>query len=146
MEDPSICSPSPLPNSADFEDWFLTNNFSSSKLVDGTSSLFSFSTEESEVNNLSKTIMLFNDSFSSLSSSSNTTRKIPAAIIIPTGIILYVLSLLTFVGNAMVLHAIRTDKRLQTVSYHALCPPLLEHNVFYQSIFGLFFHPLILFL
>ena len=32
-----------------------------------------------------------------------------------TGIGLYVLSLLTFVGNAMVLHAIRTDKRLQTV-------------------------------
>ena len=37
-----------------------------------------------------------------------------------TGIGLYVLSLLTFVGNAMVLHAIRTDKRLQTVGKHLL--------------------------
>jgi len=35
---------------------------------------------------------------------------------IPTGIGLYVLSLATLVGNAMVLHAIRTEKRLQTVS------------------------------
>ena len=42
--------------------------------------------------------------------------QIPAAIMVPTGILLYILSLLTFVGNAMVLHAIRTDKRLQTVS------------------------------
>ena len=35
---------------------------------------------------------------------------------VATGIALYVLSFLTFVGNAMVLHAIRTEKRLQTVS------------------------------
>jgi hypothetical protein len=34
---------------------------------------------------------------------------------VATGIGLYVLSFLTFVGNAMVLHAIRTEKRLQTV-------------------------------
>jgi hypothetical protein len=40
-----------------------------------------------------------------------------STVVIPTtGIGLYILSLLTFVGNAMVLHAIRTDKRLQTVS------------------------------
>ena len=32
-----------------------------------------------------------------------------------TAVALFVLSLLTFVGNAMVLHAIRTEKRLQTV-------------------------------
>lgn len=32
------------------------------------------------------------------------------------GMGLYLLSFLTFVGNAMVLHAIRTEKRLQTVS------------------------------
>ncbi|XP_013787558.2 histamine H1 receptor-like [Limulus polyphemus] len=32
------------------------------------------------------------------------------------GVSLYALSLLTFVGNAMVLHAIRTERRLQTVS------------------------------
>ena len=37
---------------------------------------------------------------------------------VATGIALYVLSFLTFVGNAMVLHAIRTEKRLQTVSEH----------------------------
>ena len=35
---------------------------------------------------------------------------------IALGTILGILSLLTFVGNAMVLHAVRTDKRLQTVS------------------------------
>ena len=43
-----------------------------------------------------------------------------STVVIPTasGIFLYILSLLTFVGNAMVLHAIRTDKRLQTVRLH----------------------------
>ena len=44
-----------------------------------------------------------------------------STVVIPTtGIGLYVLSLLTFVGNAMVLHAIRTDKRLQTVRKHKI--------------------------
>ncbi|XP_076314951.1 histamine H1 receptor-like [Tachypleus tridentatus] len=38
------------------------------------------------------------------------------AIAVPMGVSLYALSLLTFVGNAMVLHAIRTERRLQTVS------------------------------
>jgi hypothetical protein len=33
-----------------------------------------------------------------------------------TGLVLYVLSFLTTVGNAMVIHAIRTERRLQTVS------------------------------
>jgi hypothetical protein len=33
-----------------------------------------------------------------------------------TGLVLYVISFLTTVGNAMVLHAIRTERRLQTVS------------------------------
>jgi hypothetical protein len=33
-----------------------------------------------------------------------------------TGLVLYILSFLTTVGNAMVLHAIRTERRLQTVS------------------------------
>ena len=32
-----------------------------------------------------------------------------------TGLVLYILSFLTTVGNAMVLHAIRTERRLQTV-------------------------------
>ena len=31
------------------------------------------------------------------------------------GLVLFFLSLLTFIGNAMVLHAVRTDRRLQTV-------------------------------
>lgn len=35
--------------------------------------------------------------------------------VVTTGIGLYILSFITFVGNAMVLHAIRTEKRLQTV-------------------------------
>lgn len=35
---------------------------------------------------------------------------------VPMGIGMYLLSLLTVVGNAMVLHAIRTERRLQTVS------------------------------
>ncbi|TRY70020.1 hypothetical protein TCAL_17291 [Tigriopus californicus] len=33
---------------------------------------------------------------------------------VTTGFGLYILSFVTFVGNAMVLHAIRTEKRLQT--------------------------------
>ena len=44
----------------------------------------------------------------------------PGAFVIPTGIGLYILSLLTLVGNAMVLHAIRTEKRLQTVGPHSI--------------------------
>jgi hypothetical protein len=35
---------------------------------------------------------------------------------VPMGIVMYLLSLVTVVGNAMVLHAIRTERRLQTVS------------------------------
>jgi hypothetical protein len=35
---------------------------------------------------------------------------------VPMGIVMYLLSLVTVMGNAMVLHAIRTDRRLQTVS------------------------------
>jgi len=36
--------------------------------------------------------------------------------VIAGGFGLYFLAVITFVGNAMVLHAIRTEKRLQTVS------------------------------
>lgn len=39
---------------------------------------------------------------------------------IPLGVLLVFLSLLTFVGNAMVLHAVKTERRLQTVSIHYL--------------------------
>lgn len=35
---------------------------------------------------------------------------------VPMGILMYMLSLVTVVGNAMVLHAIRTERRLRTVS------------------------------
>ena len=52
-----------------------------------------------------------------IDSSSENLESALSTVVIPTaaGISLYILSLLTFVGNAMVLHAIRTDKRLQTV-------------------------------
>ena len=63
----------------------------------------------------------------SLWESNSTPSQIPAAIMVPTGILLYILSLLTFVGNAMVLHAIRTDKRLQTVSQLFLIQLSIEY-------------------
>ena len=63
----------------------------------------------------------------SLVESNSTPSQIPAAIMVPTGILLYILSLLTFVGNAMVLHAIRTDKRLQTVSQLFLIQLSIEY-------------------
>ena len=48
----------------------------------------------------------------------STEDNVPVTLLrdIALGTVLGVLSLLTFVGNAMVLHAVRTDKRLQTVS------------------------------
>ncbi len=42
-------------------------------------------------------------------------------IAVPLGITLYALCFLTFVGNALVLHAIRTDRRLQTVRILITC-------------------------
>ncbi len=60
-----------------------------------------------------------NGSSSSSSSSNDTTAadgaSPPSVSLVATGVGLYSLSFLTFVGNAMVLHAIRTEKRLQTV-------------------------------
>ncbi|XP_055351328.1 histamine H1 receptor-like [Paramacrobiotus metropolitanus] len=44
------------------------------------------------------------------------TDNLDLTLIIPLGVFLGVLSLITFVGNVMVLHAIRTEKKLQTVS------------------------------
>lgn len=60
-----------------------------------------------------------------------------STVVIPTasGIFLYILSLLTFVGNAMVLHAIRTDKRLQTVRLH-------QENTFTQISDHCFHNPI----
>jgi hypothetical protein len=39
---------------------------------------------------------------------------------VPMGIAMYLLSLVTVVGNAMVLHAVRTEHRLRTVSTNIL--------------------------
>ena len=47
----------------------------------------------------------------------NSTTELDLTVIIPLGIILSLLSLVTFAGNVMVLHAIRTEKKLQTVSF-----------------------------
>ena len=97
--DQIVCSPSPLDLEA-----LILSNFSLGSLTD-----FSNMSEDSALTNFSES------------------SRIPAAIMVPTGIMLYTLSLLTFVGNAMVLHAIRTDKRLQTVSFKF--PNLLGNSV-----------------
>lgn len=47
------------------------------------------------------------------------------AFAIPLGVCLSTLSLLTFLGNAMVVHAIRTERKLHTVSHPSICFPLL---------------------
>ncbi|CAB3381495.1 Hypothetical predicted protein [Cloeon dipterum] len=43
-------------------------------------------------------------------------ERLELSLAVPMGVAMYLLSLLTVVGNAMVLHAIRTERRLQTVS------------------------------
>ena len=53
---------------------------------------------------------------SSTGNESDEIDPINPASAVAAGLALYVLSFLTFVGNAMVLHAIRTEKSLQTVS------------------------------
>ena len=104
-EDPSICSPPEVLLPVNLDRLLSAGNFS----------LASNDHEEELINSArlqSNLSMVDNLTVNAAMSS----RRIPAAIMIPTGIMLYILSLLTFVGNAMVLHAIRTDKRLQTVS------------------------------
>ena len=59
-------------------------------------------------------------SYANANSSSNVTLDdddgdADAVVLAAAGLGLYALSLLTIVGNAMVLHAIRTEKSLQTV-------------------------------
>ncbi|GFS59609.1 uncharacterized protein TNIN_445511 [Trichonephila inaurata madagascariensis] len=44
---------------------------------------------------------------------------------VPTAVILCLLCLMTFFGNAVVLHAIRTERRLQTNSSNYFNPVLL---------------------
>jgi hypothetical protein len=53
----------------------------------------------------------------------NVTLKLGLAV--PMGICMYMLSLVTVVGNAMVLHAIRTERRLQTVSTNTIISLML---------------------
>ena len=102
-EDSSICSPSATAN------WtsLMGYNDTAANHLDW----------EDPWNNLTSSTSL--PSNLSIETSSSSQNRMPAAVMIPTGIMLYVLSLLTFVGNAMVLHAIRTDKRLQTVSFYS---------------------------
>ena len=102
-EDSSICSPS------------ATANWTS--LMGYNDTFASHLDREDPWNNLTSSTSL--PSNLSIDTSSSSQNRMPAAVMIPTGIMLYVLSLLTFVGNAMVLHAIRTDKRLQTVSFYS---------------------------
>lgn len=64
-----------------------------------------------------ETMFVYNNSTEESSADSlenNATLKLGLAV--PMGIFMYMLSLVTVVGNAMVLHAIRTERRLQTVS------------------------------
>lgn len=53
---------------------------------------------------------------------------------IPLGLVLSLLSLLTFIGNAMVLHAVRTERRLQTVSGHVYIGKYRQYLVLYVSL------------
>ena len=46
----------------------------------------------------------------------NATSAAELTWLVPIGAALYLLSFVTIVGNAMVMHAFRTEKRLQTVS------------------------------
>ena len=115
-EDSSICSPTE-------GNWtsLMDNNETSYQLTNQVPE--KWEEEDSDPwNNLTSipnhVSLLASNLNSTTTDTSNTVHSssMPAAVMIPTGIMLYVLSLLTFVGNAMVLHAIRTDKRLQTVS------------------------------
>ena len=107
-EDSSICSP----NSATAANWTTLMGYNDSTLSGNPERW-----EEEPWTNLTSDSGSNSTSMpSNLSIDSSSQSRMPAAVMIPTGIMLYVLSLLTFVGNAMVLHAIRTDKRLQTVS------------------------------
>ena len=105
-EDSSICSPQPGNNWTSLMDYNETSYQNTDLQVEKW---------EDPWNNLTSSIPSLNTTTTDTSKYSQSS-SMPAAVMIPTGIMLYVLSLLTFVGNAMVLHAIRTDKRLQTVS------------------------------
>ena len=119
-EDSSICSPT----EGNWTNILMDNNETSYQLTNQVYQPEKWEEESDPWNNLTSipnhVSLLASNLNSTTTDTSNTvhTSSMPAAVMIPTGIMLYVLSLLTFVGNAMVLHAIRTDKRLQTVSIH----------------------------
>jgi hypothetical protein len=58
----------------------------------------------------------FEDFENSSSGDEKDSTTVNLGLAVPMGIFMYLLSLVTVVGNAMVLHAIRTERRLQTVS------------------------------
>ena len=58
----------------------------------------------------------------------NVTSAAELTWLVPIGAALYLLSFVTIVGNAMVMHAFRTEKRLQTVS-PARPPRLVQHTL-----------------
>ena len=76
------------------------------------------------MNVLSECLMFWNESMfvynnsteESSADSLEHNANLKLGIAVPMGIFMYMLSLVTVVGNAMVLHAIRTERRLQTVS------------------------------
>lgn len=94
-------------------------NSSSNDNINHTSCL-----EDNKINDSFVCSMLWNETTSVFdenienSSAGNVEDNIPLnlGLAVPMGIVMYLLSLVTVVGNAMVLHAIRTERRLQTVS------------------------------
>lgn len=83
----------------------------------------SYSAEQFHSNSTSDYFMItgydldtFFNNFTNTSSSSRTPAERDLLREIPLGIVLTFLCLLTTVGNAMVLHAVRTERRLQSVS------------------------------
>jgi hypothetical protein len=77
-----------------------------------TKFVYNNGTEQSSAENLEKNVSL----------------KLGLAV--PMGIVMYMLSLVTVVGNAMVLHAIRTERRLQTVSISIIITLLSVFKVY----------------
>jgi hypothetical protein len=63
-----------------------------------------------------ETTSVFNENIENSSAGSVEDVTLNLGLAVPMGIVMYLLSLVTVVGNAMVLHAIRTERRLQTVS------------------------------
>jgi hypothetical protein len=78
---------------------------------------------DNQFNTSSACLILWNSSTSVYQDAENSSSgdvegsaTVNLGLAVPMGIVMYLLSLVTVVGNAMVLHAIRTERRLQTVS------------------------------